>query len=88
MQVAKTTGITAADFRADMAERWQRLTVRTGGTLFKKKFIPFEKEGDIGDYVMTIIIQQQTAFLSTNNQCIVQNLNGIDFSIDITTCNG
>jgi hypothetical protein len=47
LQIEKTTDITAADFRADMAECWQRLTVKTGGTLFRKTFIPFGKEGDI-----------------------------------------
>jgi hypothetical protein len=55
-----TPGITAADFRADMAEKWQRMTVKNGGTLFGKTFIPFGKEGDIGDIgdkVMTNIIQ-------------------------------
>jgi phage regulator Rha-like protein len=43
LQVAKTTGVTAAEFHADMAERWQRLTVKTGRTPFGKTFIPFEK---------------------------------------------
>jgi hypothetical protein len=44
LQVAKTPGITATDFRADMAEKWQRLTVKTGGTLFGQTFIYFRKE--------------------------------------------
>jgi hypothetical protein len=43
LRVAKTIGITSADFRADMAEIWQQLTLKTGGTLFGKTFIPFEK---------------------------------------------
>jgi hypothetical protein len=46
LQVARTTGITASDFRADVAERWQWLKVKTGGKLFGKTFIPFGKEGD------------------------------------------
>jgi hypothetical protein len=56
LQVAKTSGITAADFSADMAEKWQRLTVKTGGTLFSKTFISFGKEVDIEEEFMTTII--------------------------------
>jgi hypothetical protein len=63
LQVTKIPGITIADFRADMAEKWQKMTAKTGGTLFGKTFIPFGKEGDIGDDVMTNIIQQQKNFL-------------------------
>jgi hypothetical protein len=36
LQVTKTPGITVADFRADMAEKWQRTTAKIGGTLFGK----------------------------------------------------
>jgi hypothetical protein len=43
LQVAKTEGITANEFRADMAEKWQQLGAKTGGSLFGKKFIPFGK---------------------------------------------
>jgi hypothetical protein len=82
-QMAKTMGIVAADFHADMAEIWQRLTVKAGGALFGKTFIPFGKEGDIGDEVMTTIIQQQRNFLRSTKQLIVQNLNDIDCLIDI-----
>jgi hypothetical protein len=63
LQVTKTHGITAAYFRAEMAEKWQKLTARNGGTLCGKTSIPFGKEGDIGDEVMTNIIQQQKNFL-------------------------
>jgi hypothetical protein len=59
-QVTKTSGITVADFRADMEEKWQKMTAKTGGTLFGKTFIPFGKEGDIRDDAMTNIIQQHT----------------------------
>jgi hypothetical protein len=86
LQVAKTTGTKAADVRADMAERWRRLAVKTGGTLFGKTFIPFRKEGDIGDDVMKRIIQQQNNFLRSTKPHIVQNLNDIDCLIDIATC--
>jgi hypothetical protein len=34
LQVTKTPGITAADFRAEMAEKWKRLTAKNGGTIF------------------------------------------------------
>jgi hypothetical protein len=44
LQVTKTPGITAADFHAEMAEKWQKLTAKNGGTLFGKTFIPFGKE--------------------------------------------
>jgi hypothetical protein len=88
LQVTKTPGITAADFRAEMAEKWQTLTAKNGGTLFGKTFIPFGKEGDIGDEVMTNIIQQQNNFLRSTKQCIVQNLNDIDCPIDIISGSG
>jgi hypothetical protein len=88
LQVTRTPGITAADFRAEMAEKWQKLTAKNGGTLFGKTFIPFGKEGDIGDEVMTNIIQQQNYFLRSTKQRIVQNLNDIDFPIDIISGSG
>jgi hypothetical protein len=59
-----------------------------GGTLFGKTFIPFGKEGDIGDEVMTNIIQQQPDFLRSTKQHIVQNLNDIDCPIDIISGSG
>jgi hypothetical protein len=88
LQVTKTPGITAADFRAEMAEKWQTLTAKNGGTLFGKTFIPFGKEGDIGDGVMTNIIQQQNNFLRSTKQRIVQNLNDIDCTINIISGSG
>jgi hypothetical protein len=88
LQVTKTPGITAADFRAEMAEKWQKLTLKNGGTLFGKTFIPFGKEGDIGDEVMTNIIQQQNNFLRSTKPCIVQILNYIDCPIDIISGSG
>jgi hypothetical protein len=88
LQVTNTPGIKAADFRAEMAEKWQKLTAKNGGTLFGKTFIPFGKEGDIGDEVMTNIIQQQNKFLRSTKQRIVQNLNDIDCPIDIISGSG
>jgi hypothetical protein len=37
LQVAKTAGLAAADFRVYMAECWQRLTAKTGGAHFFEK---------------------------------------------------
>jgi hypothetical protein len=85
LQVTKTPSITVADFWADMAEKWQRMTAKTGGTLFGKTFILFGKEGDIGDEIMTNIIQQQNNLLRSTKQHIVKNLNDIDCTIDIVT---
>jgi hypothetical protein len=68
-----------------MAERWQRLRVKTVGTLLGKTFVPFGKEGYIGDEVITTIIQQQNNFLRSNKKCIVQNKNDIDYLIETAT---
>jgi hypothetical protein len=54
----------------------------------RQTFIPFGKEGDIGDEVMTNIIQQQNNFLRSTKQRIVQNLNDIDCPIDIISGSG
>jgi hypothetical protein len=43
LQATKTPGITAPGYRAEMAENWQKLTAKNGGTLFGKTFIPFGK---------------------------------------------
>jgi hypothetical protein len=61
------------------------MTAKTGRTLFGKTFIPFGKEGEKGDEVMTNIIQQQNNFLRSTKQHIVQNLNDIYCPIDIVT---
>jgi hypothetical protein len=72
-----------------MAENWQKLTAKTGGTLFGKTSIPFGKEGGIGDeVVMNNIIQQQNNFVRSTKQRIVQNLNDIDYPIDIISGSG
>jgi hypothetical protein len=74
LQVTKTPGIAAADFCADMTKKWQQMTVKNGGTLFVRTYIPFEKEGDIGYEVMTTIMQQHNLCLRSTKQRIVQNL--------------
>jgi hypothetical protein len=61
------------------------MIVKNRGTLFGKTFIPFGKEGGIWDEFMTTITQQQNHFLRSTKQCIVQNLNDIDYPIDIVT---
>jgi hypothetical protein len=61
------------------------MKVKNGGTLFGKIFIPFGKEGEIGDEGLMNIIQQQNHFLHSTKQCIVQNLNDIDCPIGIVT---
>jgi hypothetical protein len=88
LQVTKTPGITAANLRAEMVEKWQKLTSKNGGTLFGKTFIPFGKEGGIGDQVMTNIIQKQNIFIHSTKQRIVQNMNDIYFPIDIVSGSG
>jgi hypothetical protein len=85
LQVNKTSGITISDFRADMVEKWQRMTAKTGETPFGETVIPFGQEGDIGDEVMTNIMQQIFLLLRSTKQCIVQKLNDIDCPIDIVT---
>jgi hypothetical protein len=62
------------------------MIAKTGGTLFGKTVIPFGKERDIGNEVMTNIIQQQNNSLRSTKQRMVQNLNYIDCPIDIVTC--
>jgi hypothetical protein len=57
MQIAKSPNATTADFRASMADKWQRINAKNGGTLYGKTFIPFGKEGDMGDAIMTNVIQ-------------------------------
>jgi hypothetical protein len=83
MQIAKSPDATAADFRASMAEKWQRISAKNGGTLYGKTFIPFGKEGDMGDTIMTNVIQQQNKFLAETKQRIVHNLNDVDKIIEI-----
>jgi hypothetical protein len=61
---------------------------KNGGTLFGKTFIPFGKEGGIGDEVMTNIIQQKNVSLRSTKKCIVQNLNDIDCPINIVSGSG
>jgi hypothetical protein len=83
MQIAKSPNATAADFLASMADKWQRINAKNGGTLYGKTFIPFVKEGDMGDAIMTNVIQQQHIFLAETKERIVHNLNDVDDIIEI-----
>jgi hypothetical protein len=82
-QVTKTENTSSTSFRAAMAEKWQGLTAKTGGTLWGKTFIPFVREGEMGDAVMTAVFQQQNKYLLEATQRIVQNLADIYEIIDI-----
>jgi hypothetical protein len=83
IQVAKIANTSSSYFRAAMAEKWQGLTAKTGGTLWGKTFIPFGHEGDMGDAVMTALLQEQNKYLQEDTQHIVQNLSNIDEIIEI-----
>jgi hypothetical protein len=83
MQISKSPNVTAADVRASMAEKWQRIDAKDGGTLYGKKLIPFGKEGYMGDAIMTNVIQQQNKLLSETKQRIVHNINDVDKIIKI-----
>jgi hypothetical protein len=48
MQIAKSPNIVSADFHASMADEWQQINAKNGGTLYCKTFIPFGKDGDMG----------------------------------------
>jgi hypothetical protein len=84
LQVAKTESITATEFRANTEGKWQQLDAKTGGSLFGKKFIPFGKEGDLGDDIMMEIILKQNRFLKNSKQLIIHNLNDIDEIVEIS----
>jgi hypothetical protein len=61
----------------------QGLTAKTGGTLWGKTFIPFGREGGMGDGVMTSVFQHKNKYLQEATQRIVQNLADIDEIIEI-----
>jgi hypothetical protein len=84
MQIAKSPNLVAADFRASMAEKWKQINAKNGGTLYGNIFIPLGKEGDMGDAIMTNVIQQQNKFLAETKQHIVYNLSDVDEIIEIS----
>jgi hypothetical protein len=65
--------------REELAELWSSLTIKSGGSLASKFFIPFGKEeSTLGDAEMTHTIEQHSLFLQTTKQIIVRNLNDIN----------
>jgi hypothetical protein len=66
-----------------MADTWQRINAKNGGTLYGKTLIQFGKEGDMGDAIMMNVIKQQNIFLAKTKQRIVHNLNDMDKIIEI-----
>jgi hypothetical protein len=83
MQIAKSPNIVAADFRASMADKWRNINAKNGGTLYGNTFIWFGNEGDMGDTIMTNVIQQQNQLLSETKQRIVRNFSDVDEIIEI-----
>jgi hypothetical protein len=83
MQIEKSPNIVVADFRASMAEKWQKINAKNGGTLYGKTFTPFGKEGDMGYAIMTNVIQRQNQFLAETKQQNVHNLSDVDEIIEI-----
>jgi hypothetical protein len=51
--------------------------------LYGATFIPFGREGDMRDAVMTAVFQQQNKYPQEATQRIIQNLADIDENIDI-----
>jgi hypothetical protein len=84
LQVAKIEGITATEFRANMAEKWQQLDAKTGGSLFGNKFTPFGKESYLGYDIMMAIISKQNRFLKNSKQRIIHNLKDIYEIVEIS----
>jgi hypothetical protein len=79
LRIAKRPGVSEQLFRE---ERWSNLSIKNGGSLASKLFIPFGKESTLGDSEMTHIIEQQNLYLRTTKQRIVRNLNDIDDEIN------
>jgi hypothetical protein len=83
MQIEKSPNLVAADFRASMAEKWQNINAKSGGTLYGKTFIPFGKEGGMGDAFMTHVIQKQNKLLAETKHRTIHNLSNVDEIIEI-----
>jgi hypothetical protein len=75
IQVTKKQGMDPYLLCETIAQKWQRLNIRTGGSLLGKYLIAFGKSGDMGDAIMTQIINQQNTLLKQTKQRILQNLN-------------
>jgi hypothetical protein len=56
--IAKRPGVSEQTFREELAQHLINLTIKNGGSLASKFFIPFGKESTLGDSEMTHIIEQ------------------------------
>jgi hypothetical protein len=63
LRIAKRPGVSEQLFREELAHRWSNLSIKNGGSLASKFFIPFGKESTLGDSEMTHIIEQQNLYL-------------------------
>jgi hypothetical protein len=72
LQVVKVKGISATEFCANMAKKWQKLTAKTGGNLYNKTFVPFRKEGELGDGIMTVKVSSISRVVEGST--VLQNL--------------
>jgi hypothetical protein len=78
IQVVAPKVMSAIKFRETMADKCERLDVRSGGALLGKQFIHFGKEANMGDQVMTIMIQAQNQYIQSDKHNILNNMNDID----------
>jgi hypothetical protein len=85
LRIAKRPGVSEQLFRKELSQRWSNLSIKNGGSLASKFFIPFGKEYTLGDSKMTHIIEQKNLYLRTTKQRIVRNLNDIDDEINFET---
>jgi hypothetical protein len=85
LRIAKRPCVSEQLFREELAQRWSTLSIKNGGSLASKLFIPFGKESTLGDSEMTHIIEQKNLYLRTTKQRIVRNLNDIDDDINFET---
>jgi hypothetical protein len=49
LRIAKRPGVSEQLFREELAQRWSNLSIKNGGSLASKFFIPFGKESTLGD---------------------------------------
>jgi hypothetical protein len=87
LRIAKRLSVSEQVFREGLVECWSNLTIKSGGTLAIKFFIPFGKESTLWDSEMTNIIDHQNLYLQPTEQIIVRNLNEIDEEIDLEVKN-
>jgi hypothetical protein len=79
IQVTNKYGMEPNLLREAIAQKWQMLNTRTGGSLFRKHFTPFGRSSDMGDAIMKQIIHQQNTLLNQTKQRILQNLQHLNY---------